>query len=220
MLADDARLALRRDLRAHLSACLDDAADFDRWLGKYLTVPLRMQVYLSGPLSSPPGTLPHLTSLRGTAFLLLALSLMCISPHTVSPCLFRPTSSAFRSLPPWLRCGSAAQTHGVLPRRHGHRRAAATVLKNCVGGQRPGEGGVGARAGGPRLGRRGGELRGRRGRRRVRRRRGRRRGARRVAAAVPRGHCAGLRRRVCCPARSAGAEPYPNPFLVPRPSQL
>ena len=43
-IGDDARIHLQTDLQSHVRQCLDDKSTFDYWLGKYLTVPLRMQL--------------------------------------------------------------------------------------------------------------------------------------------------------------------------------
>jgi hypothetical protein len=45
----DVRNSIKNDLKNHVLKCLDDDEIFDYWLGKYLTVPLRMQLRKSKP---------------------------------------------------------------------------------------------------------------------------------------------------------------------------
>ena len=44
MIGNDARECIRKDLRSHIMDCLDEKSMFNHWFGKYLTVPLRMQL--------------------------------------------------------------------------------------------------------------------------------------------------------------------------------
>ena len=43
-IGSDAREAIRDDLKGHILKCLDNQDIFDYWLGRYLTIPLRMQL--------------------------------------------------------------------------------------------------------------------------------------------------------------------------------
>ena len=43
-IGDDARESIRGDIDGHIRKCLDDKGVFDYWLGRYLTIPLRMQL--------------------------------------------------------------------------------------------------------------------------------------------------------------------------------
>jgi hypothetical protein len=48
-ISKDVRNSIKNDLKNHVLKCLDDDEIFDYWLGKYLTVPLRMQLRKSKP---------------------------------------------------------------------------------------------------------------------------------------------------------------------------